>query len=259
LFSFLSNRWKEHNFLFEELVKRDFKKRYKNTFLGMFWSMLSPLLQLFVMTLVFTHFFGRTTPHFMIYIFSGLLVFNFFKESTGQGMQSLVVNSSIFTKIKVPKYIFLLSRNVASLANFGLSLVIFFLFALVDGITFHGGFVLLIYPIITLLLFNIGISLVLSALYVFFKDVQYLYDIFTMVLMWLSAIFYNIETFSVTVQRLFLLNPVFVHIHYIRLVVLHGVVPAWHIYAICAGYAIGSLILGAYFYKRYNYRFVFYV
>jgi len=118
---------------------------------------------------------------------------------------------------------------------------------------------LLLFPIFSLMIFNIGLGLVLSALYVFFKDVQYLYDIFTMLLMWLSAIFYTIETFSVTVQRLFLLNPVFAHIHYFRLVVLHGVVPAWHIHLICAGYAIGSVLLGAFFYKRYNYRFVYYM
>jgi len=257
--SYISSRWEKYNFLFEELVKRDFKQRYKRTVLGILWSMLGPLLQLFVMTLVFSHFFGRDTPHFMIHVFAGLLVFTFFRESTSQGMQSLVVNSNIFTKIKVPKYLFLLSRNVSTLMNFGMSLVIFFLFAAVDGIAFAPRFVLLIYPIITLMIFNIGVGLVLSALYVFFKDIQYLYDIFTMLLMWLSAIFYSIDTFSPTIQRLFLLNPVFAHIHYFRLVVLHGLVPAWHIHLVCAGYAIGAMAVGAFFYKKFNYRFAYYV
>jgi len=257
--TFLTARWQQYNFLFEELVKRDFKKRYKRTFLGILWSMLGPLMQLFVMTMVFTHFFGRDTPHFMIHVFSGLLVFTFFRDSTGQGMQSLMANSGIFTKIKVPKYLFLFSRNISSLINFGLTLVIFFLFAAIDGVAFHSRFLLLIYPIITLMLFNIGVGLILSALFVFFKDVQYLYDIFTMLLMWLSAIFYTVDTFSVTVQRLFLLNPVFAHIHYFRLVVLHGVVPAWHIHLICAGYAIGALLIGGFFYKKFNYRFIYYM
>ena len=255
----LTMRWQKYNFLFEELVKRDFKKRYKRTILGIMWSMLSPLLQLFVMTLVFTHFFGRDMPHFIVYVFSGLLVFTFFRDSTGQGMQSLVANSGIFTKIRTPKYLFLFSRNVSSLINFGLTLIIFFLFALIDGVSFSPRFVLLIYPIITLTLFNIGMGLILSALFVFFKDVQYLYDIFTMLLMWLSAIFYTIDTFSLTVQRLFLLNPVFVHIHYFRLIVLFEQVPAWHIHLICALYASVAMLLGGIFYKKYNYRFIYYV
>ena len=258
MISFFVTRWQKYNFLFEELVKRDFKKRYKRTVLGIFWSMLNPLLQLFVMTIIFTHFFGRDQPHFMIFIFSGLLVFNFFSESTNQGMQSLVANSGIFTKVKVPKYLFLLSQNVSSLLNFGITLVVFFVFALIDGISFGPRFLLLVYPVVTLTVFNIGMGLVLSALFVFFKDIQYLYGIFTRLIMWMSAIFFSIETFSVTVQRLFLLNPVFAHIHYFRLVVLHGATPAWHIHAVCAAYAIAAIAVGSFFYRRYNYRFIYY-
>ena len=81
---------RKHRFLFEELVKRDFKKKYKRTILGMAWSVLSPLLQLLVLTLVFTQFFGRTTPHFMIYIFCGNLVFSFFSDATKGGMGAIM-------------------------------------------------------------------------------------------------------------------------------------------------------------------------
>ena len=259
IISRLNLRWQEYNFLFEELVKRDFKKRYKGTVLGIIWSLLGPLLQLFVMALVFVHFFGRDMAHFIVYVFAGLKIFLFFKESTTQGMQSLMSNGGIFSKVKVPKYLFLLSRNVSSLINFGLTLIIFFAFAIIDGVPFHPRFLLLIYPIITLTLFNIGVGLILSALYVFFKDIQYLYDIFTMLLMWLSAIFYDISTFSMTIQRLFLLNPVFVHIHYFRLIVINGVIPAWHIQLICGLYAITALAIGGYFYKKFNYRFIYYM
>lgn len=259
LISSINDRWQKYNFLFEELVKRDFKKRYKRTILGILWSMLGPLMQLFVITLVFTHFFGREMEHFTVYVFSGLLVFTFFRESTNQGMQSLMANSGIFTKIKVPKYLFLFSKNVSTLVNFGLTLAIFFLFAVIDGVPFHPRFILLIYPTITLMLFNIGVGLILSALFVFFKDVQYLYDIFTMLLMWMSAIFYPVEQFSLTVQRLFMLNPVFAYIHYIRLVVIHGVVPSITVHLLCAFYAIAAMLVGFWFYKRYNYRFLYYI
>ena len=77
---------KKYQFLFEELVKRDFKKKYKRTVLGMAWSVLSPLLMLLVMKLVFTQFFGRNTPHYTIYLFCGNIVFSYFNDSTTQGM-----------------------------------------------------------------------------------------------------------------------------------------------------------------------------
>ena len=113
-------------------MKRDFKKKYKRTVLGAVWSLLSPLMMLLVMRLVFTQFFGRHMPHYTIYLFCGNLVFAFFNESTSQGMSSLMGNASIFTKVNVPKYLFLLSKNVQCLINFALTLCIFVLFCMIS-------------------------------------------------------------------------------------------------------------------------------
>ena len=126
----LIHKLRKHQFLFEELVKRDFKSKYKRTTLGIAWSMLSPLLQLAVMALVFTKFFGRKTPHYIIYLFSGNLLFTYFSEATHQGMTALESNAHIFSKINVPKYLFLLSKNVSSLINFLLTLIIYFIFVI---------------------------------------------------------------------------------------------------------------------------------
>ena len=170
---------KKNQFLFEELVKRDFKTKYKRTILGVGWSLLSPLLTLLVMRLVFTQFFGQNTPHYTTYLFCGNLVFSYFSESTSQGMTSLISNAGIFAKVNVPKYLFLFSKNVQTLINFGLTLCIFFVFCALDHITFTWKFILLLYPILCLMMFNIGVGLVLSALFVFFRDVQYLWSVFT--------------------------------------------------------------------------------
>ena len=109
-------KMKKYRFLFEELVKRDFKKKYKRTVLGMLWSILSPLLTLAVMALVFSQFFGRSTEHYVIYLFCGNLLFSYFSDATNGGMRSLIGNAGIFTKVDVPKYMFLLSRNVQALS-----------------------------------------------------------------------------------------------------------------------------------------------
>ncbi len=246
-------------FLFEELVKRDFKKKYKRTVLGMLWSLISPLMQLVVMSIVFTNFFGRDKPHYTIYLFAGNLTYSFFKDSTYGGMNALMQNAGIITKINLPKYMFLLSKNVASVINFGLTLVIFFVFVAVDGIAFHFRFLMIIYPIVCLIVFNIGCGFILSALFVIFKDVQYLYDIFTLMLMYLSAIFYYTDTYSENVQRIFYLNPLYVYITYIRHLIIDGYIPGVATHALCLFYAVAVLAIGALIYKKYNYKFMYYM
>lgn len=84
------------------------------------------------------------------------------------GMNALMANADIFSKINVPKYLFVISKNVSALINFSLTLCIFFLFVLIDGVMFHVSFLMLLYPILCLVVFNVGIGLVLSALFVFF-------------------------------------------------------------------------------------------
>lgn len=250
---------KKHQFLFEELVKRDFKKKYKRTVLGMGWSILSPLLQLFVMATVFTQFFGRNTPHYVIYVFCGNLVFSFFSDATKGGMTTIMGNASIFTKVNVPKYLFLFARNVQSLINFGLILVVFFVFVAFDGLAFTWRFLLLLYPIACLIMFNIGVGMILSSLFVFFRDTQYLYDVFTMLLMYMSAIFYTIESYSYTVQCVFLLNPVYLFIRYFRKIVIEATIPTPQFHLLMLVDAAIALGIGCWMYKKYNTEFLYYV
>ena len=249
----------ENRFLFTELVKRDFKKKYKRTYLGMLWSVFSPLLTLFVMRVVFTRFFGRDMEHYTTYLFCGNIIFSFFSEATGAGMASLLDNSAIFTKINVPKYLFLFSRNVSSLINFGLTLTVFLLFCIIDGVSVTPLFLMLIIPIVCITVFNLGLGLILSALFVFFRDIQYLWSVFTMLLMYMSAIFYTVDTYSPAIQRLFLLNPVFVYIKYFRDIVLGGIIPGISTQILAFGYAAFAFLIGALIYKRCNTKFLYYV
>lgn len=248
-----------YRFLFEELVKRDFTKKYKRTILGMAWSVLNPLLTLLIMWLVMSKFFGSNMAHYVIYLFAGNLVFSYFSDATNLGMNSLLSNAPIFTKVNVPKYMFLLSANVSSLINFGLTLIIFFGFVAIDGVVFSWKFLLLIYPIICLVLFNIGMGLILSALQVFFRDMQYLWGVISQLIMWVSAIFYTIDSYSQTIQNLFLLNPIYLYIRYFRKIVIDATVPTLQFHLLAAAYALIALGIGAWIYKKYNHEFLYYV
>lgn len=250
---------KKHKFLFEELVKRDFKKKYKGTVLGMFWSILSPLLMLVVMAVIFGQFFGRDTPYYIVYLFSGQVVFNYFTESTNEGMKALKANAGIFSKINAPKYLFLFSKNVSALINFCIILLIYFASVLYYGITPTFKFFLLIYPIVCLIIMNLGIGLILSALFIFFKDIEYLYRIFTRIIMYGSAIFYTVDRMSPTIQKALYLNPVYDVITYFRTIVIHNTVPSLGLHCLIGGYSIVLFAIGFWVYKKNNYKFIYYI
>lgn len=253
-------KYEQYKFVFSELVKRDFNKRYKRSVLGVLWSMLAPLFQLLVMSFVFKRVFGRQMEHYTIYLFAGQLIFNYFKEATNNGMSSIISNAGIITKVTVPKYLFLISKVMAASINFVLTLGIFFIFVAFDRIKFTWKFILLLYPILCLFILIIGTGLILSALYVFFKDIQYLYDIFTLALMYFSAIFYDVSIFAGSrVEQVLYINPIFVYINYFREIVLFDRIPSltYHLYALI--YALIILRIGAWMYKKYNYMFLYYI
>lgn len=253
------NRYRKYKFLFEELVHRDFTKKYKRTFLGIGWSVMSPLLQLLVMRLMFTRFFATGIEHYTTFLFAGNIVFNFFNESTSTGMTSLADNAGIIAKVNVPKYMFLISKNMSSLIVFFSTLLVFFVLAIFDGIVFSWKIILLIYPIICLIFFNLGIGLILSALYTFFRDLQYLYNIFTFLLMYMSAIFYDTSSYSLKAQYMFFLNPIYLFIRYFRKIVMYQEIPSILFHFLMLFDVILALVIGFHMYKKYNTEFLYYL
>ena len=257
--SLIQDKVLRYKFLFEELVKRDFKTKYKRTFLGMGWSMLMPLLHLLVMKVVFEQFFGRGVEHYTTYVFAGNIVFAWFSEATRGGMTSLVQNAHIFSKVTVPKYLFLFAKGVQTFLNFALTLIIFFAFCALDHIHFTWKFVFLIYPVVTMLVLVLGLGLILSALFVFFRDMDYLWSVFLQLLMYGSAIFYYTDDFSGKVKLIFACNPVYRHIDYFREIVINGVIPSAQTHLLLAAFAVVAFAVGSLMYKHYNTKFLYYV
>ena len=248
-----------HKFLFQELVKRDFTLKYKRTVLGMMWSILSPLINLMITWIILSRFFGANIDHYVVFLFIGQIIFSYFTDATNLGMTSLIENAGIFTKVNVPKYLFLFSKNVSCIINFSLTLILLLCAILIEGLPITWKYITLFYPIICLTFFNIGVGLILSALFVFFRDMQYLWGVFTQLLSWLSAIIYKIDTFSYTAQCLFLLNPMYLYIRYFRKIILEDTIPTVQFHLLAGFYAIIVVVIGAWMYKKYNHEFLYYV
>lgn len=109
------------------------------------------------------------------------------------------------------------------------------------------------------MLFNIGVGLILSAIYIVFRDLKYLYDVFTMLLMYMSAIFYTVDKYAPEIQRLFLLNPVYCFIKYVRIVVIDGNIPSLAFHGLLLLYTAVVLAIGGRIYKKNNHKFLYYV
>ncbi len=256
--SSFGERVSQRFFLFKQLVHRDFTGRYKRAFFGVLWSILSPMFMFAVQAIVFTQVFGRKTEHYISYLVIGNVVFHYFSDAASSGMFSVSSNGGIISKINVPKWIFLLSKNVSCIINFGLTLIIMFVIAAIDGIQFHLSLFTLLYPIIWISIFNIGIGMILSTLHVFFRDIQYFWGIITQVMVYFSAVFYRVDIFSDTAKVLFYLNPVYTYISYFRSVIIDNAVPDLRLHLLCAGYAVEMLLIGILVYKKNSSRFVYY-
>lgn len=258
MFQAIKYRIETYQFVFDELMKRDFKKKYKRSVLGVFWSMLAPLFTLLVMQLIFGHFFGRTTPHYTTYLFSGIIVMTYYSQTTNSGMGSLVNNAAIFSKVNVPKWLFLFANIASSSINFVLTFVMYLVFVLLDGLSFHLNYICLLFPIFCLVMLITGISMILSALYVFFKDIQYLYGVFLTALNYFTPVFYTPHILG-NLGWIFYLNPLFLIINYMREIVIYSRIPSLEYHLACLVYSLFFIIIGFVIYKKYNYKFLYYV
>ncbi len=248
-----------HSFLLAELIRRDFIKKYKRTTFGILWSALSPLLLLLTMDLVFGTFFGRAMPHYTIYLFCGLLLFNYFSAATRSAMRVLYDNAPIFSKVAVPKHYFLISQSCAQAIDFAVSLLVFFVFVAIDGIEFHARFVWLIYPIVCLYFVNFGIGMFLSTIYIFFRDVSYLWPVITRVIMYASAIFYDPSILPGIMRRLLNCNPLYMCIDYFRQLIIHSTVPGVSTHLVMFAMAAGCAFLGFFTYHIARDKIALYV
>ena len=246
-------------FLLHELIKRDFIKKYKRTSLGILWSALSPLLLLITMDLVFGTFFGRNMPHYTIYLFCGLLLFNYFSSSTRAAMSVLYNNAGIYSKVPVPKTFFLISNSAANFINFLVSLLVFFIFVAVDGIPFTARLIWLLYPIVCLYFINFGIGMFLSTVYIFFRDINYLYPIICRIIMYASAIFYDVNILPGIMRRLLLCNPLYMCIDYFRQLVIHSTVPSISYHLVLGAMSVFCMLVGWFAYRTNRDRISLYV
>jgi len=249
----------KYRFLLTELIKRDIKIKYRNSALGIVWSFLNPLLMMAVLTFIFSTFFQKSIPNYPVYLLTGRLIFDFFSGSTTAAMRSIRSNSSIMKKVYVPKYIYSLSAILSNFVNFLISLIVLVLVMIVTGAPFSIFNLAAIIPLIPLFILTVGVGLILATAAVFFRDFEYLYGVFTTLLMYGSAIFYPISVIPAAYKSIFLANPVFAAISGFRDAIILGQMPEIFPLIYLTVFAVVSLIIGVIIFYKLQDKFILHV
>ncbi|MDR0887306.1 MAG: ABC transporter permease [Candidatus Nomurabacteria bacterium] len=253
--------------LLQELVKTDFKLRYQGSFLGHLWSILKPLMLFAIMYVVFVKFlkFGGDIPHFAVALLLGNVLWGFFSEATGFGMQAIVTRGDLLRKINFPKYIVVVSATINALINLAINLVVVLIFAAFNGVQFT--WLVLLAPLLILELYalSLGIALLFSGFYVKFRDVAPLWEIFMQGLFYATPIFYPITmiaAFSPMIEKIMMLSPIAQIIQDLRFVLISqenattwGLIDNFWIAIIPLVLVVGFLVAGSLYFKKHSSKF----
>lgn len=188
----------EHRYLLRNLVTRELKARYKNSILGVLWSLLNPLGMMLVFTALFTVLNGGVNAyqHYPVFILVGLLPWNFFSGSLSSGTTAIIGNDALIKKVYFPRELLPLASLISQLVNFGFAfiLLVIFIYVYDIGLTVHALWV----PVILLaqLIFTLGLSFLLSAVTVYFRDILLILDVILTAWFFLTPIFYAFDFFS---------------------------------------------------------------
>ena len=245
----------EKKFLLKELVKKELTSKYKDSVLGILWSFFNPLLIMLVFTAIFSMLFGRQIQNYPVYFLSGRLLYDFYNAATKGAMRSIKRNGNLIKKIYVPKYMFSVSAVLYEFINFLISFVILIGVMFVTGATFYPTIIYGIIPVTLLLILIFGVGLILAVCNTYFTDVGHLYNVFTLLLMYASALFYPMEIVPSQIQKIFTLNPVYSAISCFR-ECIYGMVPTTSTLLYLAVFAFTTLGIGILLFKIYEKKLV---
>ena len=243
----------------KEIVKRDIKKKYYKSALGIVWTVLNPLLSMLVMAFVFSALFKRNIENYPVYLLCGQLVFSFISGAGRLGMDSIIGSADLIRQLYIPKYVFVFSKVVQSLVDLLFSMIALFIVMLVTGAPITPYLLLLPLLMTLMFAFAMGLALILATYGTFFRDINHLYGIATTLWMWLSAIFYPTSILGVEYQFVFDINPAYQYIYFMRCIVYEGVMPPEKTLLITAAYAVITLLMGIFTFKENENKFMLYI
>ncbi len=251
--------FKKYKYLLKNLIMKDIKLKYRRSILGILWSVLNPLMMMIVISAVFSNIFKFSVANFPIYYLTGSTLFNMLSETTSSAMMSILGASSLIKKVYIPKYIFPLEKCLFGFVNFLFSMIAVAIMYVILGYPVYWTVLLFPIPVFYTLVFAIGISMILSTLSVFFRDIIHLYSVLLTAWTYFTPIVYPQEILSYKIKDIMSLNPMFHYVQYFRDVMMYNTVPGFGENLTCASIAVGTLIIGLLFFKVKQDKFILYM
>jgi ABC-type polysaccharide/polyol phosphate export permease len=243
------------------LVGRDLKVRYKRSVLGMFWTMLNPLLQMAVYTLVFSQIMRMGLPQFPVFLLAGLLPWSFVSVATTGSAHSLLNNQGLIRKVAVPQAVYPLAVVGSKLVDLLFSLVPLAIIAALMGRTPGPAWLALLPALVLATAFTTGLSLLLSSLTVFFRDLRHLIDVLFQVWFYLTPVLYPasfLENLHPALRTALSLNPAAPIVRLFQEAIYEGRFPAGDTVALAALFATGTLVVGWSAFRRLEHQHIHY-
>ena len=208
-----TNFSKRNRVLLAELIKTDFKLRYQGSVLGYMWAIIKPLLMFAILYVVFAKVlrFGDGIPHYPVYLLTGTVLWNFFTECTFQGIHAIEQRGDLIRKISFPKYVVVVSATSTALINLMINIVVVVVFALINGVTPTWSWLLVPLFIVELYMLALGISLLLGAVNVKFRDIGSIWEVLMQAMFYAVPIIYPITMVTATsevIAKIMLVNPI---------------------------------------------------
>ena len=261
--------FKRNTIVLGAMVSKNIKTQYRRSVLGILWTMLAPLLNMIVLTIVFSRLFGRNgiNMDYPIYVLSGNIVFTFMRVATSTALTSLVDSYEMMTKTRIEYSVFPLSKVISSLVNFGFSCIALIIVMLVrmaqhiPNVGFHWTMLITIAPWLPFyLLFVAGMSLILSIIYVRFRDIKHIYSVFLTLWTYLTPLFYSLDSLNLsdTVIKIMKLNPMYHYVTYFR-ELLQGQMPSLETQLVCYGCGVVMFLIGWVWFHFTKKRIILYI
>lgn len=245
-------------YVISSFVSTTLKQRYRRSVLGFGWSMLGPILNYCVLGFVFLHTMRVQIPGYLIYIFSGALIFGFFSSSINAAPHIMLRNESYIKKIYIPKLVFVLNAVIVELVNFFLSFVSALILAiLLQKVELSWSLFSLPLFVVLSLMFALGASIILSVLTVFFRDIGHIVPVAVQVIFFGTPIMYTLDLLPERFQKLALFNPVYYFIECFRSPLYLSELPDTKFIVITAILSITILVFGLILLKKYDNKIVF--
>ena len=241
--------------MISELVKRDFKGKYRNSFLGYLWHIVNPLSMLVVYYVVFSSLFGRDIPDYWVYLSSAVFALNFFTSSLIGCSNAITGNSGMVNKIAFPREILVITNVLTNLITFVISYIILIAIIFISGRTFSISLLLLPVIIILMTFFSIGLGLIVSSLNVYYRDISNGMHIITFSIIFITPCFYRLQDVSNTVQTIVKFNPISYYTESLHQIMYYSTFPTTIELSVCF---IGSIImtfLGLLIFKKLERKF----